>query len=204
MRDTVQIKALPRSYFLQHSIEIPSWVWRQGSFRFKPTPFAPTSERLTKTIIDPSKQMRAYASWRSDPTMFDGSIYFCASEPNDQYAAYFAVHLVQLWLKHTEKTNRVPYVRWVTCQAPDWHIGRSIIEDSAPCELLIISNLTPNSSRSRLERVRDLTLACSSIPVILVIAGEDPISFGTQRLHLPVNALFFHSGQLIKRQVEVI
>ncbi len=204
MRDAVTIKVAPRSFFLERSVEIPQWIWRQGSFRFHPAPFSPNSKRLTRKIIDPSQQMRAYSSWREDPTRFDGSTYFCASEPNDQYAAYFAVHLIQLWLKATEKTNRVPYVRWITCQSPDWKIGRSLIEDDAPCDLLVISNLTPNSGRTRLERVRDLVLSVPSIPVILVVAGEDPISFGTQRLHLPVNAIFFHSSQLVKRHVEVI
>lgn len=204
MKETAKIKLPPRSWFLQRGIEIPGYVWKQGAFVFHPEPFVPNHERVSKKVYEPSHQLKDYNAWRTNPSMFDGSVYFCASEPNDARAAYFAAHLLSLWLKSVERTNKVPQVRWITCRSPDWQIGKSILEEDAPCDFLVLANITPNSSKQRLERIRDLVVSCPEVPVILVIAGEDPITFATQRLFLSVNAVFFHTSQLMKRAVEFV
>lgn len=204
MRTSVRIKLPPRSWFVNKGIEVPQHVWRSGAFVFHPEPFMPDNDRLAKRVIESSFQLKAYNGWKASPSMFDGSVYMCADEPAGSRAKYFAAHLLYLWLKSIEKVNKTPQVTWITCRPPDWEIGKDLLDGIAHTDFLVIDNLTPNSSRARLERVRDLVISQHDIPVVLVIAGEDPISFGARRLFLPVNAVFFHSSKLIKRNIEII
>lgn len=70
--------------------------------------------------------------------------------------------------------------------------------------LLIMTNLTPRSSNVKYEKVRDLIERHSTIPKIIVIAGEDPISFAATRLHVPCHALAYFGSEVSKTFNEVI
>jgi hypothetical protein len=67
-----------------------------------------------------------------------------------------------------------------------------------------VTGLSPNSTAVKLEKTRDLLEQNSHIPRIIVVAGEDPVTFLKSRLYYPVHNIFFHSPGVLKRKVEVI
>jgi hypothetical protein len=79
-----------------------------------------------------------------------------------------------------------------------------MLENQEQASLLVLSNLTPNSTAAKLEKTRDMLEFYADIPRIVVIAGEDPITFFSRRLFWRVNNLFFLSSSLVKRKVEVV
>mgnify|MGYP005606406965 FL=1 len=165
-----------------------------------------SSDLLDPRVHDADVQIRAYNVWKnrelSHPLMKHG-VYGLASEPSDGPSLVFAAHLLSLWLEKQRPSANVN-VRWLSFGAGnDFKLGKDILEDEAPCDIMVISNLSVNSSKARLERVRDLIFH-RTYPVIVVVAGEDPITFFSRRLFCPLQAYFFQSSKLIKRKVEVV
>lgn len=193
----IKIKLPPRNKLLETGVDIPGYVWQQPPFTFEPQPFIPSHPDLQQKVSDVDTQIRSYAAWSNGE--FRNGVYACASEPNDSKALYFAAHLVALWAQREHQSKRII-----------WHPIRStgfrndLIDNEEPCDLLVLSNLTPNASPSKLERTRDLLIHYSTIPRIVVIAGEDPISFFARRVYFKLNGLFFFSSKLVKRSVEII
>ena len=75
---------------------------------------------------------------------------------------------------------------------------------NAEPSLLVITGLTPNSTPVKLEKARDLLEKHSNIPRIVVMAGEDPITFFMTRLYYSVNSIYYHSSALVKQRVEIV
>ena len=53
--------------------------------------------------------------------------------------------------------------------------------------MLILSNITPNSSAFKLEKVRDMLEFYDNIPRIVVINDTDPVTFLNHKLHYTAN-----------------
>lgn len=190
------IKLPSRDFFLERGVEIPGFVWKEPPFRFDPQGFVPSDLYLQKRMYDGDLQQQALNRW-TDNT-FRSGVYCCASEPHDGRALYFAAHLVHAWLVN----NPTGKVAWNTSWAHGFK--NAMIEEGRQCDLLVMSNLTPNSSAVKLERVRDTLTYYSNIPRIVVVAGEDPVSFFARRLYFKLNGLFFYSSKTVKRSIEVI
>lgn len=198
-RVTTKIKVrLPnRTKLLAKGIDIPGYVWQQPPFVFDPDVFIPSHQDLQKKIIEADTQLRSHSAWMNGD--FRNGVYACASDPNDSKALYFAAHLVDLWQQRVSPNQRVI---WHTIKSTGYK--NELIDNNEPCDLLVLSNLTPNSSPSKMERTRDLLVHYSGIPRILVIAGEDPVSFFARRLYFKLNGVFFASDKLIRRKIEVL
>lgn len=197
-RATKPLVKLPnRNKLLQDGVDLPGYIWQEPPFKFDPQPFIPTHPDLLQKVVDVDVQIRSHSAWQNG--MFRNGVYACASEPNDSKALYFAAHLVHDWTQREAKSKRVI-----------WHSVKStgfkneLLDNEETCDLLILSNLSPNASPPKLERVRDLLIHYSHIPRVVVIAGEDPISFFARRLYYKLNGLFFFSSKIVKRKAEVI
>lgn len=191
----IQIRVKPREMFLQRGIDIPGSVWAQGAFKFDPQPFGVGNERLNDKLFDASLQNDSLERFKADPSR--PLVYGVSSAPDDSRAKYFAAYLVQHYLEtvHASQTQ----VLWARLDS-GFENKFLNIEPS----LLVITGLSPNSTAVKLEKARDLLEHNSHLPRIVVIAGEDPITFMKSRLFYPVHNLFFHSAEIVKRKVEVI
>lgn len=193
-----RIKLRPQSFFLERGVEIPGYVWREPSFIFNPQSFALTDERLQPKIYDESYQFKSLDRFEADPTA--PVVYAVASEPNDAKAMYFAAYLAQVMLENTPA--QVPCrIKWERVFAD---FKNELLYSEASLSMLILSNLTPNSTATKLEKTRDLLEMYAGIPRIVVISGEDPITFFSRKLYYKVNSIFHHSAALMKRKVEVV
>lgn len=187
---------------LSISSVVPGSVWRQRPFHYDPKIFMPESDNLHKKIIEVSKQVDGLKLFLSNPTL--RMIYGVTGNPDDSKAKYFATYLVS---KHIQALEGKARVLWVNLYGgfKNTELDEALLANngSGPT-LLVISNLTKNSTAVKLEKARDLLEAYSNIPRIVVAAGEDPISFLSTRLFVPVNGLAYFSEALIKQEVEVI
>jgi hypothetical protein len=191
---TVKIKLRARERFLERGVDIPGYIWQEAPFPFKPHPFAVGSDRLNDRIFNPDVQIESHDRFLENPT--ENIIYGVASAPSDQRAKFFAAHLVQTFL------DRAPpnvTVRWENLYSSFSNPAL----DAQP-SLLVITGLNPNALPVKLEKARELLEKHWGIPRIVVIAGEDPVTFFSTRLYCSVNSIYFHSSTMVKRKVEVL
>ena len=191
-----RIKLRPQSFFLERGVEVPGFVWRESPFLFKPQPFALSDERLQQKIFDESVQLNSLYNFESNPHA--PIVYGVASEPNDSRALYFAAYLIQVMLEYGHTPQRIKWERIYS------DFKNDLLYSEANLSMLVLSNLTPNSTANKLEKTRDLLDAYSNIPRIVVVSGEDPITFFSRKLFYKVNAVFHYSSTLVKRKVEVL
>ncbi len=188
------IKIPNNDWYAQRGVAVPGRVWQQGKFRFSPRDFAPDAVQLKDKIYDANIQTDSLTRFLENPS-YPGT-YGVASEPNDAMAMYFAAYLV------SEFTKIKPHgVVWHSLTSG---FDNPLIEDPVSAELLVISNLTKDSSKTRLEKARDLLEFYAHIPRIVVIAGDDPVSFFSTKLYFKLTHLFFAGSQNFKRRVEVV
>lgn len=181
---------------------VPGHVWRQGPFKWDPVPFAVESDRLHERIIDPAEQERSLQLFLDNPTR--RMVYGVSGNPHDGKAKLFAAYLVSEHLRHR---GLGAHVVWHTVyEGFDNKLLREYdeVDGKSPPTLLVLTNVTPNASSTRLGKVRDLLERFSDIPRIVVMAGEDPLSFFTTRLYYKINALAYFSESLVKRKVEIL
>ena len=188
---------LPReSWFKAHGVVIPGYVWRTPKFIFRPNDYMLDNPKLNRKEIEGFLQLKSLAAFIENPS-YPG-VYGVASEPNDNAALYFAAYLSACFLSLKPRAN----IRWHSLLG----YKNTLLEDGTPenLDLLIVTNVTAQSSPHRLEMLRDLLVKYADIPRIVVIGGEDPVTFFATRLHFKLTHLFFNSGALVKRSIEVI
>jgi len=182
---------------------VPGNTWACAPFKWDPQPFALESEKLDQTkIIDPQAQDDSLLSFMKNPEL--PVIYGVCGNPNEVKARLFAAYLVSLHCRHLGNRAKpiwnVQYGGYENKLLKDY----SGIDSSYEPSILILSNLAINSTQQKFEKARDLIERFSSIPRILVAAGEDPISFLSSRLYVECNALAYFSESLVRRKVEIL
>lgn len=176
---------------------VPSHVWRQKSFKWDPLAFATEAEQLNARVIEPSKQDRSLLAFMDDPQ--SPMIYGISGNPDDSKAKYFAAYLIDLHMQHLG-ANANPI--WATLYGG--FDNPYLTSDGARPTLLVLSNLTPNSTTTKLEKARDLIEAYPDVPRLIVTAGMDPMSFLATRLYVPIHGLVYFSEKLVKARMEII
>jgi len=86
---------------------------------------------------------------------------------------------------------------------PLWHtllggFGDKLRDTKAKPSLLVLSNVTVNSTQTKLEKLRDILELYGEIPRIVVTTGTDPISFFRRQLFYP---LHFSAYLTVNREV---
>lgn len=176
---------------------VPNHVWRTRRFKWSPQTFAAESEQLNSKFIEASVQDSGLTMFISDPRL--PMIYGVSGNPDDSKAKYFAAYLIQIHLRRLKSDANVVWLSmYGGFETP--YMG----DDKAKPTMLVLTNLTPNSTAIKLEKTRDLLEKYADIPRIVVVAGLDPMSFLTTRLYVPINALAYMSEGLVKARIEVI
>jgi|GEM_PF-3343700 len=206
LKPVAQPKKLPTTIAVRQSeqlkVVVPGHVWRQGPFKWDPMAFAVESERLHERIVDPAEQEKSLQLFLDNPQR--RMVYGVSGNPHDGKAKLFAAYLVA---QHIAALGLRSHVVWHTVY--DGFENKLLkeydeIDGKSPPTMLVLTNITPNASSVRLGKVRDLLERFSEIPRVVVMAGEDPLSFFTTRLYYKINALAYFSESLIRKKVEVI
>ena len=187
---------LPKeSWFLSRGVTIPGYVWRTPKFVYRPNDYMLEHPRLARKEIDSMVQLKSLSQFIENPD-YPG-VYGVGAEPTDSVALFFAAYLAATYLSlHPRAT-----VKWHSLSG----YRNTLLEDgSEKLDLLIITNVTAQSSPHRIEMLRDLLVAYEGIPRIVVMGGEDPVTFFSTKLHYKLTHLFFNTGSLVKRTHEVI
>lgn len=185
---------------------VPGSVWMQPPFRWDPVPFGLDSERLDESkIVEPSVQNKSLRTFLSNPSL--PLVYGITGSPDDSKAKLFAAYLLEQHVCHLVKKNVSPRIHWEILYG-DYgnrmlkeYEGASTIEEPT---ILVISNLSVNSTPAKLEKAKDLLERFSNLPRLVVASGEDPISLFSTKLYSPCNALAYFPEGLVKRRVQVI
>ena len=176
--------------------EVPGSTWRQGSFYWTPQSFVLESDRLESRIIEASTQEENLKGFVERPA--SSCNYVVTGNPDDSRAKYFAAYLVTL---HKERLGISANVIWETVYGG---FSNPLMEKSVAPTLLVISNLTSESTAVKLEKARDLVERFPNCMKVIVGAGEDPISFASMRLRIPVHSIAYFASKHVKQVQTVI
>jgi hypothetical protein len=187
------IKLESKDFFYTHGVSVPGNLWAERPFKFNPSDFVVGGDRLQEKMFLADVQATSLERFVEDPEA--AIIYGVASAPNDSNAKVFAAYLVQTYLQHKGHAR----VKWEQLYGD--FSNKSLSYDY---DLLVITGLTPNSTNVKLEKARDLLEHHCDIPRIVVIAGEDPITYFSTRLYKTVNNIYYHSSKLVKSKIEVV
>ena len=173
-------RGLPRDVLRNHPFDVDAHTYT----------FASTVEGLKTKRISKKLQLEHFEHVLGKP-FGRPYLYIISSTPNDAKAKQVAALLME---RATAGQLGGKYPRTTRGKtSPRWHMVngsfRDTLRDSDTDNpsMLVISNVTSQSTNVKLEKVRDLLEQFSSIPRILVISGEDPITFANTRLHMSVN-----------------
>lgn len=118
-----------------------------------------------------------------------------ASNPTDLRAKLLACQIMDKAIDHHKARTRKHGQT-----LPKWHkvyggykdplrdkdIAKEKDLDEYPC-MLILTNVLPDSTSYKLEKLRDLLEKYDDIPRIVVLSGTDPITFFATKLQYPLN-----------------
>lgn len=86
------------------------------------------------------------------------------------------------------------YPLWHPLMGNQWDSLRDAREPEN-MSMLIITNVGVDSSRTKLEKLRDLLEKFNNIPKIVVVNGIDPVTFFAERVRLPLKYAFYLSAE---------
>ena len=184
----------PETFFDERGIRVPRLVFKQQPFKFRPMTFTVGGRKMVEKNYNPSVQVVSLAGYLKNP--LSPIVYGVSSQSNPSTALYFAAYLVQRFCELTHASN---YVQWIR---PSDVIDGNVVRNSP--SLIVISGLTPNTPSYRLDKVFQLLDEWDNIPRIVVMTGEDPITYFATRLFYKVDRIFFHDEEVAKRDIEVI
>lgn len=156
--------------------------------KWDPQGFQLESERLENKVIDASVQQSSLELFFENPRR--AMTYIIAGNPDDKEARYFAAWLTQI---HLERLGLSAAIRWETVIG---NFDNPVLHEEPT--LLVLTNLTPRSSNLKYDKTRDLLERHDKIPKLLVIAGEDPLSFAATRLHAPCHGIAYFGSTISK------
>lgn len=180
----------------QRGLNIQESIYRHNDLKYEPRTFV---------VGGPNSRMREkkYARDVQDVSLqgflqnpHQPIVYGVASQSDHTISLFFAAYLTQEFLRLTHQSNRVEWMR------PHELFQRKNIPDTTT--LLVITGLSPASSKTTLERVATLLDQWDHIPRIVSITGDDPITFFNTSLYYRVDRVFFHTNSAVVREVEVL
>lgn len=176
---------------------VPSSVWRQSPFKWNPQPFATQSDELNEKFIEPSVQDASLVRFLRKP--HEPMIYGVGGNPDDTKAKLFAAYLVSAHCKAL-KGDANPW--WINLLGGFDNTG--LDDTRSRPSMIVMCNLTPQSTNQKLEKARDIIESYPNVPRIIVVAGADPFVFLAGRLHVPVNGLAYFCETLVRQKVQII
>lgn len=176
---------------------VPGSVWRQGPFRYDPRGFVVESPALKERIVDEDVQAEGLIAWTKDP--ISPQNYGVSGSPDDSKAKLFAAYLVSI---HVARLGGQSHVAWTTLFG-GFDMPKIVQSHTKPT-LLVITNLTIDSTQHRIEKARDLMETFPDVPTIVVSCGIDPISFFSTKLRQPIHRLAYFLESQVRTKINVI
>ncbi|SBV38460.1 hypothetical protein BN7874_257 [Phage NCTB] len=135
--------------------------------------------------ISVAAQLEYATQLLEEPFKYPDTIACVNSYPTDLRAKVFAANIMETAVfecidgNRDRSHNRMPY--WYRMYGDSKYGYIKHIRDQRP-SLLILSNITTESSPARLEMLRDILVHFDSIPRIVVLGGDDPVNFFSKRM----------------------
>lgn len=146
--------------------------------------YKPMSPYFKGKVFSKHKQLRHLAQLIQNPFEMDPRITVISSFPDDMRAKLAALNIFNSAVEDSATTALKP--RWVTLYGDRFDYEQ--LKTKRP-SLLVVSNITMESTAYKLERLRDILEMFPKIPRIVVTGGSiDPTELFTKRVHLPVQA----------------
>jgi hypothetical protein len=164
-------------------------------FNLNPPSFTSSIEGLKPKFISKDDQLNWFQDAIDDP--FKAHCICISSEPNDRIAKAAAAYLMQNAYDKAE--NRLPL----------WHDimgnfeNKLLRDDISQPSMLILSNVLPNSTAVKFEKLRDILETYPDIPRIVVTSGMDPFMFFSRHLYYPLTGCIYLKTGLVKSEVEI-
>ena len=150
---------------------------------------------------------------------FYGPYVCCISgKPHDVQAkllaAFIMMRATNLQMSATEDSpDKTIFKKTKDKALPVWHtllggfdnilVSKESNSTSRP-SLLILSNVTLDSTAPKIEKLRDILEFYSTIPRIVVVSGTDPLTFFHSKLYMSLNASCFLASNLVKKPFEQV
>ncbi len=191
---------------------LPKSIWSFSSFRLeeKVSSFTSKVEGLKEKRIEKAKQIETITRIITEP--FLGPYVTCISGvPHDVHAKLLGAYIM-MKATHMQmnKDSLEPKVQRKLKDKgfPLWHNlyggfdnplvakeGSSAFKPS----MLILSNVTMDSTAPKIEKLRDILEAYSSIPRIVIASGTDPLTLFHSRLYSNLNFCCLLGSDLTKK-----
>jgi len=194
--------ALPRKFalkeevFASRGISLPESTFRLGEIKYAPKSFAVggPSSRMRERTFTRETQDQSLIGFLRQPSQ--AIVYGVSSQSDHAHSLLVTAWLAQEFMRLTHASNRVVWLRGHQLSNPP-----PIPEAT---RLLVISGLTPNTPKFVLDKVCNLLDKMDTIPRIVSITGEDPITFFALSLYYRVDRVYFHAGDNVSREVEIL
>lgn len=191
---------------------LPKAVWTYQPFRLKDkvSSFTSQVEGLRDKRIEKSKQIESIVKLSKEP--FLGNYVTCISGmPHDIHAkllaAYIMMKATQIQM-NTDEKREPKLAKFLKDKGyPVWHnlyggFDNPLLKNTGSMSkpsMIIIANVTLDSTAPKIEKLRDILEAYSSIPRIVVVAGTDPLTLFHSRLYSNLNFCCHIGSSLTKK-----
>lgn len=152
----------------------------------------PEIRNMKPKTYGPSRQLTKLAKHLANP-LYGNKTIGISSFPSDLHAKLVALNLMRNALadQNNHRHSKIKH-------QPLWHKIYGGFPDKLrdnpdahrPC-FLVLSNIAPDSTNVKLEKLRDLLEIYHDIPKVVVISGCDPIGFFANRLHMPLDSALY-------------
>lgn len=161
-------------------------------FNLRPFSFTVNIDGLKPKLISKEQQIAWFEQLLKEP--FEPWTFCISSEPNDRIAKATAAYVMDRVLNSAAR-----YPLWHDIEG---NFDNPVISDdfSKP-SMLILSNVLPNSTAVKFEKLRDILVKHESIPRIIVTSGMDPFSFFAKHLYYPLAGCVYLKTSLVKGEV---
>jgi len=162
--------------------------------RWEPKAFVLENPKLKSRIIEETVIEEGRQAFEENPRQ--PLTYVVAGNPDDAEALYYAFYLMEVHKRAVRFANPL-------CVPVLGNFDPVLKPGGSTPTMLVMHNLSPLSSNLKYEKVRDTLAQFPRIPTVLVVAGEDPISFAA-RIHVPCHALAYFTAKTFTAVQEVI
>ncbi len=156
------------------------------------------SPRLDGRIVESDPQLQSYWAFVDNPT--SPMTYVCAGNPDDVKARFFAAHLAVIHTQYMLGQARTPRVYWE--QVLGGFDNPALLREDA--SLIVLDNLSAIPNKVKYDKVRDVIAKYQRIPKILIVSGEDPVSFAATRIFSPAHGIVYFPASLVRATQNVI
>lgn len=173
------------------------------------TSFVSETEFTNATSITSSNQVSFVSKIIENP-WFAPYIFCVSSMPNDMRAKSLVAFLLSIAIRYqlsarSDKSINLPEktirkIKLKSLPLFDTFNGfesQSVKNHEKP-SLIVLSNVTINSTQHRIERLRDTLEHYSDIPRIVCISGCDPLTFFNTKLFMNLNGCCYLTNEVVK------